>query len=404
MSARRVLRSVAATATVLGLGALSLTTAPAKAGTTTIFDGDGVDYDPACVVGGFTTPPPANGTGSPGGSPCALTTYDGTTELSDISDVALSSASNGDIIATFTVDGTIPAPGSTSFAAADLPSGDFTGGGVYALYQNRTIETNIPYVACPPVPPRPTPVLQRFGSWKDGHHFFVGFSVGWDGTKWVHSAQVGEYDPAPNGGYGFFELGSNDGAGWTSADPHMPYGPEGQGTWLVTVTGNTVTVRSRGVVTRTDTTNCGDGRYNLRYATPGDVIANVKGFSSANRVITLPVVAPFTALCSVSGGRVCPESDVRTVGGFWGISDVTTGNSTAGLLNTNITGIAFTGGSLGGSDTLGDGPTCPTPTLGGALPQNPLFTPDTACQLDDDFAARGSLLPEWWDTPHGFTF
>lgn len=42
--------------------------------------------------------------------------------------------------------------------------------------------------------------------------------------------------------------------------------------------------------------------------------------------------------------------------------------------------------------------------MGGILPTNPLFTPDTACHIDDDTLARGSILPESWETALGFTF
>jgi hypothetical protein len=55
-------------------------------------------------------------------------------------------------------------------------------------------------------------------------------------------------------------------------------------------------------------------------------------------------------------------------------------------------------------DTLGEGTACPTPTFGGMLPPNPMFTPGVACHIDDDSFSRGSLLAEFWDTPFSFIF
>ena len=103
--------------------------------------------------------------------------------------------------------------------------------------------------------------------------------------------------------------------------------------------------------------------------------------------------------CSISTYDGSAEG---TVGGFVFFVDSTDGNSTAGLLNSNISGISYTGGAVGVQDTLGPGPTCPTSTFGGALPQNPLFVADTACHINDDGIARGSFLSEFWDTTHGF--
>jgi hypothetical protein len=247
-------------------------------------------------------------------------------------------------------------------------------------------------------------VIDQHGSYKDGYSYFIGFDASWTGTKWIHSAQIGEYDPSPDGGFTFQELGTNDGSGWVSSDPNMT-------TWSASVSaGGIVTVQASGHVTSSNPTNCASGVFTTVYGSAGDSIVNVKGVSFANATVTLPVTVPLSATCGPTGGLVC-ESDLVSVGGFIFFSDVTAGASTAGVANSNITGISYTGGAVGGTDNLGDGPTCPTPTFGGTLPSNPLLQsgPPSApwdtppCQIDDDAAGRGSLFTEFWDTPYSFT-
>jgi hypothetical protein len=367
------------------------------------------------------TPPPPNSYGSPGSGCAGGTLYDGSAEANDLqggsngAGFTVSSNASGQVIATFTVDGTIPGAGTTAFPGGmDLPASNFVGGNYYALCQNKTIQTNVAYTACPQIPPRPTPILQRFGSWKDGHHFLVGFAVNWDGTKWIYSARIGEYFPGPDGGFSYFELGVNDGVDddgdtnlWDFSNVYHPFNTTAAAdNWSVDISGTgptTITVKAPGVYKEPDTTNCNNGHFDYWFGKTGDVIANSKALTTGNATVTLPTTVPLSELCGLSGGALC-ENDITSVGGFVFFTDTTSGTSTAGALNSNITGIAYSGGAIGVSDTLGEGPTCPTPTVGGAIQDNPLFTPDTACHIDDDNVSRGSFLSEWWETIYSFTF
>ena len=95
--------------------------------------------------------------------------------------------------------------------------------------------------------------------------------------------------------------------------------------------------------------------------------------TTGDSVVTSPVTIPLSALCGPTNGELC-FSDLTSIGGFVTYADTTTGTSTAGLAGTNTTGIAISGGALGwfySADTLGPGTSCPTPTFGGYLPENP---------------------------------
>lgn len=432
---RRALRKASAVA-VAAIG-LTLVDTSAQAGSTSIGDASGVDFDAACSVDLTLAGPPANSYASPVGTGCAgISAYDSSTEGLDLnhqtSAATLASNAAGQLVASWTFDGAIPCAGCTSFFGYDLPAVGFTGGTYYMLFQNKTIQRNAKYTGCPQIPPRPTPVVNRFGSWKDGYHFFVAFSVNWDGLRWVYSAQLGQYEPGPNGGLEFFELGTNDGFGWRPANVFHPYGsgPDGWNVTISSLSPTTVTVTAPGVYKEPDTENCSNGHFDYWFAKPGDVIANVKGLTVANRVATLPFTVPVSATCGLSGGVLC-LNDIRTVGGYVRFSDTTHGNSTRGIFGRNTEHIAYSPGLARTAevptvaeqwsplchllerpfclglvhfvpDTLGPGPTCPWNTFGGLLPENPLWTVDTPCEIDDDFVARGSFLPEFWDTPYGF--
>jgi hypothetical protein len=404
----------ASVAALLSVFALTSSGARAAGSTPLIGDGDGVDYDAACVLN--TDLPPAAGpdaVGSPGTSPCAdgsgVSTYDGSTESTDIRDVALASDPNGRFMARCTLDGPIVPAGSPVRPMVDVPeSNTFVGASCKVMFQNVRRQNNLPTNNAGGGCPRAGGgvVFDVHGAWQDGFHFFIGFSQLWDGRRWVHSAQIGEYDPSPDGGFAYYEIGTNDGTGWA--------GPA-----AVAIAGGTVTITIDGVTTSANA-NCATGFFNSVWARPGDPIINVKGLSSADTSMALPVTVP---------GNLAVD-DVRAVGGYTWFSDTTIGASTPGLFGTNIPGIAYTTGlferARGGStmsqgiaqgqaadgprtccdpvDTLGEGPTCPTPTFGGTLPNNPMFTPATACHIDDDAVSRGSFLPEFWDTPFGFAF
>jgi hypothetical protein len=411
-------KKLKAAAIVVTTASLLLLNAPAQAGgSTDVADGNGYDYDPACVVSTALTPPGPNSIG-PSGCP-GVSTHDGSAASLDFVATTATPPPGTKCRGSFSIYSWFNWPrfylcfklghllvqaGNTNKAAMDLPSPNFVGASYFLLFQNKSVQTNVPTNpngGCTRVGVG-NQVLDQYGSWKDGYHYFISFAVNWDGSKWIHSVQIGEYSPGPDGGFGFYEVGTNDGTGWQDASPYMVKGVDWDVSLATDGTGTVVDVSVPGIFKTSDTTNCQEGFFKHAYGKPGDVIANVKALSTANEVVTLPVTVPLSTLCGPTGGEVC-EDDLTTVGGFVFFADVTDGNSTAGLANSNISGISYTGGAVGVSDTLGDGPTCPTPTFGGLLPTNPLFTPDTACQIDDDSVARGSFLSEWWDTTHGYT-
>jgi hypothetical protein len=411
-------RSAVAAAAVAAVVGLTLPQ-PASAGSTSIADGSGVDYatctthDGSPSVGGADRYRP--GSGCDVGESVDLT--NGTSGSAS----GLSFA-NGQLTATWHVAGPIPAAGSTNLAAADLPGSNFVGLNLYAMFNNKSVQTNVPTNpagGCTRVGVG-NQVLDAHGSWKDGYQFFVAFSVSWDGQKWVQSAELGEYDPNPDGGFTFNELGTNNGfGGWQAANTYHPFSSTAAAdNFFVSVSGSDVTVTVPGILKTPDTVNCQEGFFKSVYAKAGDNIANVKALTTANEVVTLPVTVPLSITCDLIGDIDC-ENDLTSVGGFLFFSDVTDGDSRVGLagsasgdlattpcynegLRGNVPCIAYTDGGGGLVDTLGAGPTCPTPTFGGLLPTNPLFTPDTACLIDDDSIDRGSVTGEWWSTPHGF--
>ncbi len=391
-------------ALVAGIAAFTLLSGPAAqaTGTTgTIPDSSGTEWDPACILHtGLNAP----GAASPGASQCEVTTYDGSEEAVDLQSASLASNASGQLVATFTVDQAIP-PAGSSLGAVDLPATNYVGGTYFLMFQNKSTQTNVPTNTafgggCTKVGTG-TPTFDQQASWKDGYHHFVSFHFGYDGTRWTHSAGVGTYEP--DGGFATDELGVNQGTGFSTDDPQMPFGTA----WNVSVSGNTVTVTVNGKVKESDNT-CVGGAFTTVYAAPGNIIANVKAITTADAVFNLPVTVPLSVTCGLTGGAVC-ESDINGIGGFVFYADQTSGTSTAGLLGCNSVGTSFTRACQGDlssymldQDTIGDGPTCPTPTVGGLLPQNPLFTPDQACQIDDDAVARGTLLAEFWETGFGF--
>jgi hypothetical protein len=419
-----------------GVAAFAFIGTPAQAGSTTAADADGVDFDASCLVGSPSAPPSTpNNVPSPGtNANCLVGTYDGSTESTDFNSVTLSSssvshgASDTRLSATFDVDGAIPAAGSTcnpqigGAGCADLPDKSFVGVGYKALFQVPARQNNTPTNGvgggCPRIPTGT--VFDQHEHWLDGYHHFIGFDAVWDGTKWIHSAQIGTYDPAPDGAFFFTELGTSSTAGtWVAADPAAPYGAGG--TFDVSYGAGTVTVSVDGVVPSSNAINCTTGVFNTVYAKAGDTISNVKGLATADSTVTLPVTIPLSLIPG--------ESDITSIGGFIFYSDITAGNSlNQGIVGSSLEtaglgireGVSYTGGFLGISDTLGDGPSCPTPTFGGTVPTNPFLNPAVGCQYDDDNVPvadlgnpsgpwtainpgeRGTFLTEWWDTAYSF--
>lgn len=416
---RWVTRPAVALAALASLALVAVSPAPAHAiGTAHTGDSQGTDYDPACIVNASAAAPGPNShttSGCPG-----LSAYDGSMTGVDIAS-ALRKCGPGEIWVPFlglcvkigpgydittvvnVVATRLPEPGSKS--SFDLPSAGSNGANYYSLFQNEMAQTNVPTNPAGGCTRAGSggPVYDQHGSWRDGHHFFTNYAINWIGDRWVHSAQVGEYLPGPDGGFTYNELGTNDGTGWSNSNPYMIKGVN----WDVEVIsdheGTALRITVDGIV-RTPDANCSEGYFRTAYVKEGDVISNAKAMTTANSVVKLPVTIPTGSTCTLSNGMVCVQ-DVTQIGGFSDFADTTDGASTAGLLKSNIVGIAYTpgAGGAGVTDTLGAGPTCPTPTFGGTLPKNPLFVPDTACHLDDDPVARGSVLAEWWETTHGVT-
>lgn len=353
--------AMAVTAAASALIVTTAGTTPAHAGSTgTIVDADGVDYDAACQLNTALAPPSANSIASPSGSGCpGVSLYDGSTETTDLRSVTLeTTGTNGlSVKATFVVDGAVPAAGSTNMNQGDGPAPGYNGYGYRALFQNKDRQnlTDDPAGGCNRLAGGRDDNL--FSKWEDGYHFTVSYGAEWDGLRWVHRARVGEYSPAIDGGFSFIDLGSTDAAGNWVSEPAM------SGRWSASVSGTgptTITVEYTGVVLTADA-RCAGGVYADAFVTPGDRIANVKAIST-------------TDLSTALGGLVA-------------YSDVTEGNSVPGALGMNISGISYTGGAVGLTDTIALTNSCPT-----------------ACvSIDDGSTTGNALLSEFWDTNHGFT-
>jgi len=395
-------------------------------------DASGVDVDATCVLGDPTKLTNAGenyiqSPGNPGGTwqrdpvtgqignGCdGVSTYDGSTETTDFRKVTLSTNGVGrgtwsttQVTAAFNVDGPIPAAGPGAASAADLPDASFVGFGYRAMFQNTTRQTNTPYTAATRL--TGTPIFGLNEHWGDGFHDYIGFSANFTGAGWTHSAEIGVYDPGPDGAFFFTELGVSTSPGvWNDADPAcMPHGT----TWDVTYpTASSVAVTVDGV-SRFSNIQAVGGCINDESVKAGDSIVNIKGLATADSTVVLPVTIPLSIIPG--------ESDITSVGGFLFTSDYTAGNSrNVGIVGTalepNRVGLPASGGFLGLVDTLGDGPRCWTSTVGGVLPSNPLWVANQPCYIDDDVVpgptgnvdpglGRGSIFEEWWDTNFGFT-
>jgi hypothetical protein len=423
MTSTRWIRWKAAGVT-LAASIVAFSSGPARASNSTYaVDSIGADYDAAC--GARTGPPPPPNSITTSGCP-GISTYDGSMTSVDLAPVPSPPKCNPTAPSTFWSlclasrgDGKLggylnvaapsfPAPGSTG--PFDLPSGAFTGATYYNLFQNALVQTNVPTNpsgGCTKVGVG-GPIYDQHGSWKDGYQLFEAFGVHRTITgAWEWMLSVGEYDPGTGGGFRHHALGvadHTDTSGdpvWRNTSDLMKYGVD----WTAEVSsggGFTTIGMTFDPTVKIRNPACVGGVFNMVFAQPGDEILNNSGMTTADVGITLTTEAPPGPSCGLTGGLVCVD-DHTLIGYYDYVVDVTDGNSIPGLLDTNISGISYTPGPFGAVDTLGDGPTCPTPTFGGLLPTNPLFTPDTACQIDDDSTARGSFLSEFWDTPHGFT-
>lgn len=384
---------------------LGLAGSPAQAtgSTGTITDADGVDYDPTCLLDVPTIGRVANSVASPGGTGCAGSTfYDGSAEAADIRSASLESTSTGRLKGSITVDGALPAPGDTNMAAIDGPTGQTTYVRYALLFQNKDKQhgADNPLSGCQST--LVTRYADRHGHWADGYHYYLMYSIDYLDGRWVHTLSVGEYATDNPPGYEPLDIAYNNGGGWTtSSEVGLPM----VGRWAASMTGTgptTLDMEVSGRIHRADA-NCASPSgyfvWDMASNSPGpfsgpgytsDTIANVKAMSLIDMVLGPPV----------------PGTGWPGTLSWNGYTDITAGASTAGVLGTNIPGIALTMGLTDGkTENFANGPFC-RPGTAGFHVQNPLSTlqPNQPCQIDDDPVARGSAHLEWWETAYGFSF
>lgn len=396
-------RFVAAVGAVTASMIVGLQDTPAQAMGTTgvIVDADGVDYDAACrePTQPRSSAPPADSVASPNGTGCTTSRYDGSTESTDIRSVSLESTSTGRLKASMTIDGPIPAAGSTNQAAIDGINGATSFAQYWVFFQNKDKQNGADNPSGGCTSGLNTRFADRHGHWADGHQWFLMYEVDFLGGYWSHSLYVGEWDTETPSTYRPIRIARNNGSGWTTTQPPMA------GRWATSLTGSgptTIDMEVTGRIYLSDP-NCvhNNGIFVWDMASnfpgpfsgpdyTGDRIANVKGATYVDQVFGPPV-------------DVFGWPGVVSVNGF---SDVTTGNSTAGPLNSKIPGVSMTYGLVGAQqDVFASGPFCRFYVASTPI-NNPLATlnPNQPCQVDDDAIDRGTVNFEWWDTNYGFTF
>ncbi|HEX7168514.1 MAG TPA: hypothetical protein VF230_16150, partial [Acidimicrobiales bacterium] len=368
-------------AVVLLLGASllgGLSTPASASGSGTISDGPGQDFDPSeiSVAGQHVT-----------------TLNDGSSTSTDILSASLDAVTVGGqktLRATIVVDGPVPAAGPGLPTDFDGPDPTFVGGSYKVMFQNKDKQTNgdNPDTGCDRLDGGR--LRDQHGHWADGYHWYLGFSVTYDGTGWSHTSMVGVYDPSPGAAFSFIEYGSS--------------------TVTAVGTDTRIVVDVPSVVETPDALCVGgahkwdlaaEGADNRKGAYPGGTFANPPGYtygsgdridnvsalSTADQIVVLPVTVP---LSLVPG-----ESDLKAIGGFVYFADNTNQQSNGQVV--------YSGGTVGVTDTLGPGPACPTPTFGGTVPQNSLWqaNQNQACHIDDD-AVGNTLLSEFRAAGYGF--
>ena len=354
-----------------GVSLLAALAAPAQAyASQTWTDADGNDYHP------FTFGP--------------VTTSDGTSESTDIKSARFETVNIGGVDmmrATFTIDGFVPQQGAGLPTDMDLDGPAFVGGSYKLMFNNEDKQTNAdnPMTGCTKV--GGGRARDQQGHWADGYYKFIGVSVTYDGLGWSHTPEVGTYDPSPQGGFVYNDIESDSAMFGLYVPPTVTYT---SGATYTPGADSIVQVAVSGVVRFTDSL-CVSGYYEEDFASEnlpgpytgtaytGDRISNLAAISTADLTVVLPVAIP---LSLVPG-----ESDVKAIGGWVTVSDTT--NRASG-------GPVYTPGPMGDLaflDTLGNGPTCPTPTVGGTLPDNPLWAANQnqPCMIDDDIAGNAVL-------------
>src|SRR5688572_13579188 len=113
----------------------------------------------------------------------------------------------GTITATLVLDGGIPPNGSTNRndPAWDGPSAKSTGAEYYVYFSNSDKQTNGDNTGGGCVDTLlHGRTRDQHGHWRDGFRYYAKFTVEWDGTRWRHFLDIGEYDPSPPPNSGHF--------------------------------------------------------------------------------------------------------------------------------------------------------------------------------------------------------
>ena len=260
------------------------------------------------------------------------------------------------LTASITVKGNIPADGAsdptgalyegphaTALADTGVEYPGYKGGTYLVAYADTRTERNT-YNLTPGCTNAATgkPIYDFQESWQDGYRDYIGASVEYNGASWTVSPVIGRFDPTEQGGYTFIDLKS---------EPAM------NGKWSFAQSGSNISITVNTDVTTSDTT-CAGGVFHSDYGNTGDTLASVTAETSNDQVVTLPVALP----TSVVPG----QSNLQAIGGLVSASDWA----------------PEAGFNLGTAGPYSEtGPTCPTPTFGGLLPRNPLFTDGAPCNV-----------------------
>lgn len=348
---------------------------------------------------------------------CEESSNDGSSKSTDLSYVGLASNAGYDtiwgsaddrLVATIDVNGIVPMPGDprTAFdGPRDTSPERWTGATYFVLFNNydKQIDRPNPLAGC--IQHSGVAKFDQQRHWSDGYYKFLAISSAWTGTDWVVTPSVGTYDPTPSGGFQFTDLANEagmrgpDGVSGSGDDEFgysvTRYGSPGRTRLQLWVEGNVEHADptcTSGVFTETFA-NHAPGPFSYSYA--GDRIGNVFGLTTADLTVGLPVTVPTGTICREWLEFLVPcGNDIKVVARFLDYADNT--HQWAG-------GDVYTPGIFDRVDNLGDGIQCPTPTFGGALPENPVAAQDVACQIDDD--GLGNLaLAEFHKSGYDFIY
>jgi hypothetical protein len=330
----RIVRGVVA-AGVVTVGVLGMAV-PAHAGSTSGTDGSGDTLDPILTQNDattFRTPAPS----------------------ADITSWSFSTNPTArTITASITVAGGIPAEGGTDPTAYSGPHATgvsdtgqeypgFVGGSYLIAYADTRIMNNTYQSTCTNVAGGDNWFLGQH--WQDGFRQYLSVDVTFDGAKWNYTPSFGIFDPTPQGGFSFFELGPGEAT--------------------VTRTANTITVTANSRVHQDDPTCVGGDRW-FDFGAAGDTLASITAFTTTDQVVVLPVTVP--------GGGVV--DDISAVGGLVYTEDWAPNS----------------GYSLGTAGAFSfTGPTCPLETVRGQRPPaTPLTVSGQPCNIQNPVPGGGA--------------